>query len=100
MARLPAVVLLLGSLSLIGACHRVSAPAPAPAEPATPRPAADTQTLPTRPAAKPTRSEALALCEAYMGFEKNDCLDKVKQDYAEIVASLDMPAIHGAAHAG
>jgi len=89
MPRLPALCLLLTALSAASACHRVERSAPPRTEAVAPMPANEGGSkisLPQAPASRPTRSEALAMCEAYMGFEKNDCLDKVKQDYPQVVA--------------
>lgn len=35
---------------------------------------------------RPTKEEAIQFCEAFMGFQKNECLDRVRRDYAQIVA--------------
>lgn len=88
MSRLPLICLLLLPSLALSACHRIE-PVQALPEATVPAPAAGSKTsLERKPASRPSRAEALSLCDAYMGFEKNDCLDKVRQDYAQVVASL------------
>jgi hypothetical protein len=98
MSRLTAVCV-LACLSTLAACERTAAtPEPIP-EAAAPSPAAESSkaSMPHKSAMRPTRGQALSLCDAYMGFEKNDCIDKVKHDYDhQVVASL----AHGTSHAG
>lgn len=66
---------------LLGACGGPSASTPASA-PAMPQDQARGQADKLRP----TKEEALQSCDAYMGYQKNDCLDKVLRNYAEVVA--------------
>ena len=93
MSRLPLLCLpLLASLA-ISACQRIDAVETLP-EASSPAPTAEGSktSLEHKPATRPSRGEALEMCDAYMGFEKNDCLDKVKRDYDQVVASADNSA--------
>lgn len=99
MSRLPLICLLLLPSLALSACHRIE-PGQVLPEASVPAPAEGSKTsLGRKPASRPSRAEALSLCDAYMGFEKNDCLDKVRQDYAQVVASIgDVSVPHR--HAG
>ncbi|WP_428312473.1 hypothetical protein [Hydrocarboniphaga sp.] len=81
-------LLLLSSLSMTG-CHRIEAVETLP-EASSPAPTVEGSktSIERKPVLRPSRGEALSMCDAYMGFEKNDCLYKVKRDYDQVVASI------------
>jgi hypothetical protein len=100
MSRLPLLCLLLLPSLALGACHRIDAVETLP-EASAPAPTVEGSktSLERKPVVRPSRGEALSMCDAYMGFDKNDCLDKVRRDYDQVVASADNGATHRR-HAG
>lgn len=100
MPRPPLLWLLLLSSLIMTACHRIEAVETLP-EAGSPAPTVEGSktSLERKPVSRPSRGEALDMCDAYMGFEKNDCLDKVKRDYDQVVASIGSGVASGR-HAG
>ncbi len=63
----------------LSACKPKTSPPSKPTEPASP---SSKVSLPVAP----DRRQALEHCEAFMGYEKNECLDKVRQVFPQTVA--------------